>query len=164
MAITKDEFRSFMGTFAAGVTVVTTQDADGKHWGLTATAFSSLSLDPPLCLVCINHNAGSYETFKKSGKYAVNVLSDQQEELSNRFASKRDDKFDGIPWESGAVTGCPVLADTLASIECTVHEILPGGDHDIFIGAIQNVKIGQGKPLVYWGGAYGDVTSRPKKW
>ncbi len=162
--ITKDEFKSLMASFASGVTVVATADAAGKLWGLTATAFSSVSMDPPLCLVCVDHKAGSYETLKSARKFSVNFLSDKQEEISNRFASRIEDKFEGVPHERGGATGCPILTDALASMECEVVNVVPAGDHDIFVGAIKSAKIAEGSPLLYWRGAYGDITSRPKKW
>lgn len=164
MAVTKDEFKAVMGCFAAGVTVITSSDATGRHSGLTATAFTSLSMEPPLCLVCIDKRAGSHAAMTENKKFAVNLLNDAQEELSNRFASRREDKFDGVAWAPGGATGCPVFEEALASMECEVTSILPGGDHDIFVGEIKAVRVGEGKPLVYWKGAYGDVASRPKKW
>lgn len=163
-SITKDEFRAVMGSFAAGVTVVTTADGSGQMAGLTATAFTSLSMDPPLCLVCIDKKTGSHAAFTANKKFAVNVLSDTQEEISNRFASRRDDKFAEIKWEPGAATGCPVFPEALAVMECEVKDVLSGGDHDIFVGELKSVRVNEGKPLVYWKGAYGDVASRPKKW
>ncbi len=164
MPVSKDDFKAIMGKFAAGVTIVTTVDPDGRKWGITVTAFSSLSLDPPLCLVCIDKRAGSYEALKAAGKFAVNFLSDGQEAVSNRFASKIDDKFAEVPWEEGAETGCPVLTESLAWMECKISNVLDGGDHDIFVGELVNTNVTDAKPLVYWGGAYGDVTSRPKNW
>lgn len=162
--IGNDEFKAVMGRFAAGVTVVTTVDTDGKLYGLTATAFTSLSMNPPLCLVCINKTTGSRDPMARSRRFAVNILSDQMEKVSNTFASRREDKFDQVKHEKGAATGCPVLPEALATMECEVTEILPGGDHDIFVGLIKSARAGEGKPLVYFGGAYGDVTSRPKAW
>jgi len=162
--VTNDEFKAVMGKFASGVTVVTTVDAAGELWGITVSAFSSLSLSPPLCLVCIDKRAGSLGALTASRKLAVNFLSDQQEAISNRFASRSDDKFAEVTHEAGPVTGCPVLPEALAWMECEVRDILPGGDHDIFIAELVNVRVNDGKPLLYWGGAYGDITSRPKSW
>lgn len=162
--ISNDDFKAIMGKFAAGVTVVTTVDGDGKLWGLTATAFTSLSMEPPLCLVCVDKNTGSHGPLSVSRKYAVNILSDKQEDVSNTFASRRDDKFEQVKHEAGGATGCPVFPEALGVMECEVTEILPGGDHDIFVGEIKSVRVSDGNPLVYWGGAYGDVKSRPKQW
>ena len=157
-AASKDDFKACMSNFASGVTVVTTVDQGGKPWG----AFSSLSLDPPLCLVCIDRRAGSLETFRTSRRFAVNILSDKQEDISNRFASRSKDKFADTDWQPGPVLGCPVFADVLTWTECEVTEILPGGDHDIFVGQLVRVEAGEGQPLLYFNGTYGDVTSRPK--
>ncbi len=162
--ISNDDFKAVMGKFAAGVTVVTTADTDGKLYGLTATAFTSLSKDPPLCLVCVDKKTGSHDPIQRSGKFAVNVLNDQQEAISNTFASRSDDKFAEVKHAAGSETGCPVFAEALAWMECEVSEVLPGGDHDIFVGLIKKVQVNEGQPLVYWDGAYGDIKSRPKAW
>ena len=159
-SIDKDAFKAVMGSFAAGVTVVTTVDADGKRWGLTATAFSSVSMDPPLGLVCVDKRAGSHGVLSTSGKFAVSLLTDAQMDLSNSFASRTDDKFEGVAWHPGEVTGCPVLDDALAWMECEVADVFPGGDHDIFVGRLVASGMGEGKPLVYWRGKYADVEPR----
>ncbi len=160
MTVSKDDFKKVMGSFAAGVTIVTTVDGEGRKWGLTATAFSSLSMDPPLCLVCVDKRAGSLGALTASKKFAVNMLKAEQDDLSNRFASRIEDKFEGVKHHAGEATGCPVLDDSLASMECEVTDILPGGDHDIFVGELKAVAVSEGNPLVYWRGAYGDVTKR----
>lgn len=162
--IGNEEFKAVMTKFAAGVTVVTTADEDGTLFGLTATAFTSLSMNPPLCLVCVDKNTGSHDPIMRSRMFAVNFLTDQQDGVSNTFATRRDDKFEHVKHEKGPATECPVFPEALAWMECEVTEILPGGDHDIFVGMIKKVQINDGKPLVYWNGAYGDVTSRPKQW
>lgn len=160
MAVSKDDFKQVMGSFAAGVTVVTTVDPEGRKWGLTATAFTSLSMDPPLCLVCVDKRAGSHGPLTEVRKFAVNMLTAEQTELSNRFASRIDDKFEGVSHTAGEATGCPLLADALATMECTVTDIHPGGDHDIFVGELQSVQVAEGKPLIYWRGGYADLTPR----
>ncbi|MBK7975878.1 MAG: flavin reductase family protein [Deltaproteobacteria bacterium] len=163
-SIAADQFKALMGSFAAGVTVVTTRDLHGNPWGLTATAFSSLSLDPPLCLVCIDRRTASHRPLVDSGRFAVSMLTDQQQDLSNHFASKLSDKFAGVPWIPGTVTAIPVLSEALAWMECSVAAIHDGGDHDIFVGRILSAHLRDGKPLIYWRGAYADLTSRPKAW
>jgi flavin reductase (DIM6/NTAB) family NADH-FMN oxidoreductase RutF len=152
--VSKDAFKAVMGSFAAGVTVVTTVDDDGKRWGLTATAFTSLSADPPLGLVCVDKRGGSHAALLASRKFAVNMLSADQEELSNRFASRADDKFEGVALRAGEATGCPLLEGALAWMECEVTEVLPGGDHDIFVGKLVASGTTEGKPLLYWRGGY----------
>jgi flavin reductase (DIM6/NTAB) family NADH-FMN oxidoreductase RutF len=158
--VAKDDFKRVMGSFAASVTVVTTVDGAGKEWGLTATAFTSLSLEPPLCLVCIDKRAGSLGALLESRKLAVSILEAGQQELSQRFASNRDDKFDGVAHHAGEVTGCPLLDGALATLECEVRDVIEGGDHHIFIGELVSLSTSEGRPLVHWRGQYADLTPR----
>ena len=155
--ITKEQFRAAMGSFAAGVTVITTLDADGTPHALTATAFSSLSADPPLCLVCVDKQSRAHEALTVGRRFAVNMLGEGQHEVSGHFASRVDDKFDGKDWQAGEHTGCPLLPDVIATVECEITEILAGGDHDIFIGLMLGVQVHEGTPLVYWRGGYAAV-------
>lgn len=157
-SVSKDEFKQVMGSFAAGVTVITSVDEAGEASGMTATAFSSLSMDPPLCLVCIDKRAGSHAVISASRRFAVNLLRADQQELSNRFASRRDDKFDGIAQHPGEHGGCPLLDDALAVMECTLVDVFAGGDHDIFVGRLQSCSVdSEAKPLVYWRGGYREL-------
>jgi flavin reductase (DIM6/NTAB) family NADH-FMN oxidoreductase RutF len=159
--VSKDAFKKVMGSLAAGVTVVTTVDAAGNKWGLTATAFTSVSLDPPLCLVCVDKRAGSLAALTASRKFAVNILDASQESLSNHFASRADDKFADVSHRSGEETGCPILDGALASMECEVVDIYAGGDHDIFVGKLVSAHARDtGGALVHWRGKYGDVSPR----
>ncbi len=162
MTVSSKQFRALMGSFAAGVTVVTTVDDQGTPWGLTVTAFSALSLDPPLCLACVDRHAASHPALIAARKFAVSMLSSHQQELSNRFASKQADKFVDVPWRAGAATGCPILTEALAWLECRVARVHDGGDHDIFVGEVLTTHVTDGHPLVYWRGAYGDVSVRVK--
>jgi flavin reductase (DIM6/NTAB) family NADH-FMN oxidoreductase RutF len=160
-SVSKDDFKSVMGSFAAGVTVVSTVDGTGKKWGMTATAFCSLSLEPPLCLVCVDRRAGSYGPLLESRKFGVSLLSSAQEDLSKRFASRIEDKFSGVPHRIGEVTGCPLLEGALAQCECEVVDVFAGGDHDIFVGRVCSSSVdGDGRPLVHWRGRYREVTAR----
>lgn len=162
MTITKEAFRAVMGSFAAGVTLVTTTDSAGARWGLTATAFSSLSLDPPLCLVCLDKRTASLPAFLERRGFAVNILGAGHEELSNRFASRTEDKFALGAWSAGEATGAPVLAGAIASMECGVADVHEGGDHLILVGALQRVTIAEGDPLLYFRGGYADAVRRQK--
>lgn len=164
MAVSEDQFKAIMSKFGAGVTVVTTVDGEGKLWGLTATAFSSVSMNPPLCLVCVDKKAGSHGALTQSRKFAVNVLNDKQEDISNTFASRSDDKFADVKWEKGPSTGSPVFPEALGWMDCEVRDIVAAGDHDIFVGELMAAQVSEGNPLLYFGGAYGDITSRPKQW
>jgi flavin reductase (DIM6/NTAB) family NADH-FMN oxidoreductase RutF len=153
MALTPTEFRTALRNFAAGVTVLTTRDKDGRPSGLTAIAFTSVSLDPPLVLVCVDHGATAHPAFRAHGRFAVNVLRREQEALSRRFAASGGDKFDGVPCHAGT-TGLPLLDDALATLECRVVEAHEAGDHTIFIGAVEAASVGAGRPLVYFHGGY----------
>lgn len=151
------EFRAAMGSFAAGVTVITALDERGGPQALTATAFSSVSLTPPLCLVCIARGTRAYQPLLTSGHFAVNILRAEQEWLSARFASSVADRFASVAWEPGDVTGCPLIPGALVSLECRVVDVHSGGDHDIFLGSPLSVRVHEGAPLVYWRGSYSSL-------
>ncbi len=153
MAITNDEFKAVLGRFASGVTVVTTKDADGKFHGLTVSAFSSVSMNPPLVLVCIHKNTGSYQSFVECKAFVVNILAESQKPLSNHFASHADDKFSDLKYELSD-DGLPILADCLANMECKLKHSYDGGDHTIFVGEINVAIVKAEKPLIYWLGNY----------
>jgi len=142
-----------LGAFPKGVTVVTTEMA-GVRAGMTVSAFSSLSLDPPLVLVCIDRKSRFHPVIAEAGRFAVNVLSASQEELSNRFSSRAEDKFEGVEVRTGAL-GLPLLPGSLATLECEVRESLPGGDHSIFVGEVRHAEVApEGEPLIYWRSGY----------
>jgi flavin reductase (DIM6/NTAB) family NADH-FMN oxidoreductase RutF len=159
--VAAEDFRAAMGSFAAGVTVITTLDAKGAPHAVTATAFSSVSLSPPLCLVCIAKQTRTHQPLLVKGSFAVNILRAGQEWLSARFASSELDRFASVPWEAGAVTGCPIIEGALAWMECLVVEIHSGGDHDIFLGRPTSVSVHDGTPLVYWRGSYSTLPPAP---
>src|SRR5579872_5840706 len=145
--------RKIMGRFATGITVVTTAGSGGQG-GLTANAVSSLSLDPALVLVAVDKRASSYAEIKTNGCYAINILSLAHEEISRRFSTPGPKDFSGFKWKT-AVTGAPILEESLGYVDCRLHEILPGGDHDIFIGEIVAGEAREeGEPLVYFSGKY----------
>lgn len=153
MPINKEEFRHALGKFASGVTVVTTRAADGHLHGLTVSAFCSVSLNPPLILVCIQKTTGSYHAFGESKAFVVNVLSESQADVSNHFASHLEDKFSGIAYEMG-IENIPVLNDCLVNLECRLANAYDGGDHTIFVGEIEKAHISDGEPLAYFHGSY----------
>ncbi len=158
MAIGPDDFRRVLGHFASGVTVVTTWDADGRPTGLTASAFTAVSLTPPLVLICVDHRSQSYEALTTYGRFAVNILAANQEALSRRFASNRPGKCERITFQKGA-QGLPLLRAALAHLECrTVHRY-PGGDHTIFVGEVETAAVGKGEPLLYYRRHYGRLRS-----
>jgi flavin reductase (DIM6/NTAB) family NADH-FMN oxidoreductase RutF len=144
--------RKIMGRFATGVTVVTTGGKAGRH-GLTANAVASLSLDPPLVLVAVEKKAHSLDFLKVNLCFAVNILRLEQEDISRRFAKPGPKDFTGLALLT-AVTDAPVLADCLAYVDCRVVEIVPGGDHEIFVGEIVAGEAHEGHPLLYYSGKY----------
>jgi flavin reductase ActVB len=153
MALTSTEFRAALRSFATGVTVVTTRDRSGRPSGLTASAFTSVSLDPPLILVCVDHAATAYPDFQSRGWFAVNVLRREQEGLSRRFATSGTDKFEGVACHESPA-GLPLLDDALATLECRIVEAHEAGDHTIFVGRVEATEVTSGRPLVYFHGAY----------
>ncbi len=153
MPVDKAEFRQALGYFAAAVTVVTTHREDQSPAGITVTAFSSLSLDPPLVLVCIDKRARLHESFEPGKAFAVNILRDDQEAVSRRFASSEPEQFREIGYTTGPL-GAPLIHDVICAIECRVTELLPGGDHTIVIGEVDSTRVGEGKPLTYFRGGY----------
>jgi len=153
LMIGADDFRRVLSHFASGVTVITTTDADGRPTGLTASAFTSVSLDPPLILVCVSHKSQSYPAMLERGRFAVNFLRTAQEDISKRFATTRLDKFDGVPHRMGKL-GLPVLTEALAHVECVTVNKHVEGDHTVFIGRIEHCETTDGMPLVYFRGKY----------
>jgi flavin reductase (DIM6/NTAB) family NADH-FMN oxidoreductase RutF len=152
MPIDKQEFRRVLGHFAAGVTVITTV-GDGKPYGLTATAFTAVSLEPPLVLVCVDKRSDSHPHFHASRVFAVNFLAHDHEDVSRRFAVSGGDKFGDMPIRTG-VTGAPVFSDALGHLECRATEVIEAGDHTIFIGQVEAADAREGEPLLYFRGAY----------
>ena len=153
MAIDGRELRNAMGLFATGVTIITTKDASGKPFGLTANAFSSLSLDPPMLLICVDKGVDCYVCFDESKVFAVNFLSLAQEELSTRFATKGIEKFEGLSYRVGEL-GVALLDGALAHFECTVAHAHEGGDHTIYVGEVQRLVTMEGDPLLFYQGKY----------
>jgi flavin reductase (DIM6/NTAB) family NADH-FMN oxidoreductase RutF len=156
MAIEKNELRRVMGHFATGVTVITTLRSSGELHGLTANAFTSVSLIPPLLLICVDKKAESYPCFDESGVFTVNVLAADQEALSRRFAVSGGEKFAGISYKIGA-NGAPILDGALAYLECKVTHKIDGGDHTIYIGEIEQAETKEGKPLLFFRGGYREI-------
>jgi flavin reductase (DIM6/NTAB) family NADH-FMN oxidoreductase RutF len=158
MALTPAEFRTALRSFATGVTVVTTRDREGHPSGLTASAFTSVSLDPPLVLVCVDHAATAHPDFRERGWFAVNILRREQEALSRRFAVSGGEKFRGVACHEGR-TGLPLLDGALATLECRIVEAHEAGDHTIFIAQVEAASVAEGQPLVYFHGSYHGLTA-----
>jgi flavin reductase (DIM6/NTAB) family NADH-FMN oxidoreductase RutF len=155
--ITDAALRKIRGLFASGVTAVTTVHEDRLR-GIAVSAFSSVSLDPPLVLICIAKEASSQEMIAASGVFAVNILSDDQEFLADRFAARApivNDRFEGVPYHV-AVTGAPILEESIAWYDCRVEAAHDGGDHTIFVGRVVALGLGElaRQPLVYYANRY----------
>lgn len=156
-----DRFRHAIGHFATGVTVVTTVGADGRPVGTTANAVSSLSLDPPLILVCFDRESLTLEAISAHGAFVVNVLAEPQRHLSVNFARRGfAAAWHGVRHRPGR-TGSPRLDDVLATLECTVEHSLTGGDHEIVIGRVRDVEASGADvaPLLYWRGGYASLST-----
>ena len=158
LKISNDEFRAALGRFASGVTVITTRDDENRLHGITVSAFCSVSLEPPLILVCIDKQAGSHHAFEQSRAFIVNILREDQQYLSDRFASHLSDKFDGVKYRAG-IENLPVLEDVLVNLECRLVNGHDNGDHTIYIGEIVVAVVNDGKPLIYFQGEYRKIES-----
>ncbi|MGV3710786.1 MAG: flavin reductase family protein [Gemmatimonas sp.] len=155
MPIDPDLFRSVLGRFATGVTVITTRDERGDH-GMTVSAFSSLSLEPPLILVCVAHDATMAPVINAAEDFVVNILSDQQEAMSRRFSSRLDDRFAGLGFSRGE-RGIIILEDVQAWMECRVVNKYVEGDHTIIVGAVERAQANDANPLLYYRGGYAQL-------
>lgn len=154
------DFRSALGRFATGITVITTLGPTGDPEGLTANSFSALSLDPPLILWCLGKNASSMPAFEGCTNFVVNVLEAGQRALSHRFATPSENKFAGLDWNRG-LGGAPVFPGCLAQFECRKTGQHDGGDHIIFIGTVQQYSHMNGNPLLFNAGKYGTAAGHP---
>lgn len=150
---TRDAFRDVIGHFASGVTVVTTRH-DGALYGMTASAVSSLSLDPPMMLACINREVPTRAAVSAAGVFGVSILSEDQGDLAERFATPRSDKFESVDVIEGA-SGVLLLAGALARLECRVAEEVRGGTHSVFLAEVERADAGAGAPLAYFRGRFG---------
>jgi len=155
MTVSVDDFKKALQLWASGVTVVTTNSVKFGLQGMTVTAFSSVSVDPPQILVCINGSADTGAGIDESQCFAVNVLNSDQQDLSNQFAggSSQQQRFENTAWQAG-ITGAPVLTDSLMSLDCKVVEKVRAGTHWIIIGEVQECVCRSGEPLLYYRGAY----------
>jgi flavin reductase (DIM6/NTAB) family NADH-FMN oxidoreductase RutF len=149
----QEVFRDVIGHFATGVTIVTAAE-DGRHYGTTVSAVSSVSLEPPLLLVCLNRTSRTGGVVDRTGRFAVNILGVGQGGLAQRFATDRDDKFEGVEFEIGMLGG-PLLRDALAHIECSVRETATGGTHTVYFGEVQRAERFEGEPILYYRGQVG---------
>lgn len=151
--VTPDQFRQVMGNFATGVTVVTTRTANGMPYGLTVSAFTSVSLNPVLVLVCLDNRLSGLQHFRDSKHFGVSILGEHQEDVSRIHAKKDSDRPESI-YFNGPL-GIPLLRSSIAVLECETVKIYEGGDHQIFLGEVQNAELLHSHaPLMYFRGKY----------
>lgn len=154
MPVSAEAFKDALRRWPSGVTIVTSRAGDRIH-GMTVSAFASVSLDPPLVLVCADKASNTHGLVAEAGIFAVNVLAAGQEALSNRFASKKDEhrRFEGVPWKVAA-TGAPILEGVVVALDCRVVAAHDAGDHVIYVGRVESAEMRDAEPLVYHAGAY----------
>ena len=153
MNLDPDAFRSLLGRFASGITVVTTVDQHGRDVGMTVNAFTSVSLEPPLVLICVARDASVFNELTAAQYVVVNILAWEQESLSRRFAGPVWDRFDGLGY-SRAQTGAPILDDVLAWCECRVVQRHEAGDHLLLVAEVERGALRDNSPLLYYRGGY----------
>ncbi len=153
MAIDGKTFRDSMGRFPIGVVIATVRDKEGHRWGFTASAFSSLSMKPPMILVCLDTKADCHHAFLTADYFGVNILRPQHQSTALRFSSKGVDKFAEANFITGK-HGVPLLSDALVALECRMDVMLRGGDHTILTGIIENATVQDGTAMVYMGGKF----------
>ncbi|PHY14140.1 flavin oxidoreductase [Caulobacter sp. B11] len=146
--------RNAFGCFTTGVTVVTTCAADGRRVGLTANSFTSVSLDPPLALVCVDLKSSSLPMLDAAGLFTVNVLHADHQALARQFTRKEGDRFEGVETETWS-TGAPVLPGCMANFECVTHQVFDAGDHRVYVGRVVKLRYDPDhEPLVYLQGRF----------
>ena len=160
MTISADEFKQALARWPSGATIVTARSGDRVH-GMTVRAFTEVSLEPPLVLVCADKKSNTLPLIQAGGVFAVNVLASDQHELSNKFASKKDEwrRFEGLETDV-AVTGAPLLRGVVVNLDCRVVAAHESGDHVIYVGQIEAMRHFDREPLLYFRGAYGDYAPR----
>ena len=159
MGVTPSEFRNVLGHLAGGVTVVTTRDPSGALRGLTATAVTSVSLEPPMVLACVGADSDTHHAISASGSFAISVLGADDRAVADRFASSSDDKFDGIEVRPDE-TAAPVPDRAIAWCRATVVHEVPAGDHTVFIGRVEEAGTSGGSdpaPLIHYRGRYAEL-------
>jgi len=155
VAIDADAFKQVLSHWVTGVTIVTARDGDRIH-GMTVSAFSEVSLEPPLVLVCADKGSNTHPVIAAGRVFAVNVLASDQTELSNRFASKKTEttRFDGLAYATGE-TGAPLLDGVVANLDCRLVAAHDHGDHVVYVGEVVDLRFHDGEPLLYHSGSYG---------
>jgi 3-hydroxy-9,10-secoandrosta-1,3,5(10)-triene-9,17-dione monooxygenase reductase component len=160
MPVSKDLFRKVLGHFATGVTVVTTRHETGEPWGFTVNAFTSVSLEPPLILVCVDQGTESHRAMAGAKYFAVNFLTDKQQDISKHFASRSPDRFSAVA-HSDSVHGSPLIAGCLGFLECEKVASHIHGDHTVMIGEVIDASVTGGDPLIFYSSSYGRLAPPP---
>jgi flavin reductase (DIM6/NTAB) family NADH-FMN oxidoreductase RutF len=155
------DFRHALSSFATGVTVITAMGPDGKPVGLTCNSFASVSLNPPLVLWSLVIYSPNMSVFQNASHFTVNVLGASQQALSTKFATPSDDKFAGVDWTPG-LGQAPVLAGCVANFQCRAADRYYGGDHVIFLGAVEAYAYNRDEPLLFAQGGYGRFVGKPR--
>ncbi|MGO0060815.1 flavin reductase family protein [Brevibacillus fluminis] len=154
-----DTFKAIMGSYPTGVTIITTEDAEGNPVGLTTNSFVSVSINHLLVLFCADSKAGSLPAFKQAGKFAIHILAEDQNEVCWRFASREPNKFDDVEW-SWSIGRLPVLPEPLGLMECRTVQVVEAGDHTIFIGEVMHIEKADKGPLLYFKRKVGSIPDR----
>jgi flavin reductase (DIM6/NTAB) family NADH-FMN oxidoreductase RutF len=155
VGVDADQFRQALARWASGVTIATSLDADSQPQGMTLSAFCSVSLDPPLVLVCADQSSNTHRAIQTSKVLGVSLLASEQRELSERFASKELEavRFEGLDCSAGS-SGCPRIPGALAWLDCRVVQSVAAGDHVIYVAEVERAELGSGAPLLYFRGSY----------
>jgi flavin reductase (DIM6/NTAB) family NADH-FMN oxidoreductase RutF len=165
-SVTPHDFRAALGRFSSGVTVITVETAEGHVHGMTASSFCSVSLRPPLVLVCVDHLAETYLHLHERGRFGVSVLKEEQEALSEFFADPERNSDAarrlGVHYNQ-MKSGIPVVAETLANLDCKIVQACAAGDHTIFVAEVKEVSVAEGAPLLYFRGRYGACRERQEQ-
>ncbi len=151
--VSGDEFRRACGRFATGISIAGAVDAQGTAHGLTVSSFTSVSLEPPLILICLGHEVTMIEVFRQARYFGLSFLREDAVAVSRRFATKGLDRFDAVEWVRGE-TGVPLLANALATLECASYQRIVSGDHDILVGEVVRTEVAEGEPLIYYASRY----------
>ena len=150
-------FRRTCSRFATGVAIATVIAEDGSPHGMTVNSLTSVSVDPPMVLICVDYSSNLLAMFRASLRYGLSILDEDQQELSHRFAQRGQDRFDGIPWEPGA-TGVPLIPGALAQLECEIRTVVESGDHAVLIAQVVAARESAGgRPLLYFDSAYRSI-------
>ena len=152
-SVSGDEFRRACGRFSTGVAIASVMDDTGAAHGLTVSSFTSVSLEPPLVLICLGHAVTMIEAFRKASYFGISILREEDRQVSQHFATKGHDRFNGVAWRPGK-TGVPLIDCALAAFECERYQRFTSGDHDILVGRVVHTHVEDGAPLVFFASRY----------